>query len=77
MSLPTPRNDYEIVVPDNETEEVVDENKTNSIEDQADLDTKREKELEEKRKKSIIFYDNMLSKICNNYVFFKVPLLSP
>jgi len=47
-SLPAPRNDYEIVVPDNEMEDTPDETHTNIIEDQADLDLKRDKDLEEK-----------------------------
>lgn len=46
-SLPAPRNDYEIVVPDNESEENIDETQTNAVEDQADIDRRREKELEE------------------------------
>lgn len=50
LSLPTPRNDYEIVVPDNETDENADDMQTSNIEDQADIDMRREKQLEEESK---------------------------
>lgn len=50
MSLPAPKNDYEIVALDTEPEEGLDANQGDIIEDQADIDLKREKEAEEKRK---------------------------
>ncbi|GAB1598639.1 cell division cycle 5-like protein [Argonauta hians] len=45
-ALPTPKNDYEIVVPENESMEVEEEGeqKENSVEDQADIDARNLKE---------------------------------
>ncbi|XP_050079283.1 cell division cycle 5-like protein [Anopheles maculipalpis] len=45
-SLPTPRNDYEIVVPDNETDEAADDGSMDvdqMVPDQADVDEKRKR----------------------------------
>ncbi|CAG4991784.1 unnamed protein product [Parnassius apollo] len=49
QSLPTPRNDYEIVVPEESDEPMETSNATNSIEDQADADARMIQEQEEKR----------------------------
>ncbi|XP_076655106.1 cell division cycle 5-like protein [Halictus rubicundus] len=53
-SLPTPRNDYEIVVPEGETR---DENAstpaTEIVEDQADIDARQQQELMEQRKREL------------------------
>lgn len=48
-SLPTPRNDYEIVVPDSEEEMEAPVEAANSVEDQADVDTRYLAELKAKR----------------------------
>lgn len=54
-SLPTPKNDYEIVVPDEEQEEEVTETTELSVEDQADIDAKRiEAEKERKRQEMLL-----------------------
>ncbi|XP_076655110.1 cell division cycle 5-like protein [Halictus rubicundus] len=53
-SLPTPRNDYEVVVPEGETR---DENAstpaTEIVEDQADIDARQQQELMEQRKREL------------------------
>lgn len=54
-SLPTPKNDYEIVVPDEEQEEEFPESTELSVEDQADIDAKRiEAEKEKKRQEMLL-----------------------
>jgi pre-mRNA-splicing factor CDC5/CEF1 len=47
--LPTPKNDYEIVVPDSEEEMEAPVEAGNNIEDQADLDARYLAELKAKR----------------------------
>lgn len=44
--MPTPKNDYEIVVPENENMDVEEESdqKENPVEDQADIDARELKE---------------------------------
>ncbi|CAG4918817.1 unnamed protein product [Colias eurytheme] len=49
QSLPTPRNDYEIVVPDQDNDDQMDTSNENGVEDQADKDARMAKEQEEKR----------------------------
>lgn len=49
QSLPTPRNDYEIVVPDESDEPMESSRTTDNVEDQADADARMLKEQEEKR----------------------------
>lgn len=45
-TLPTPRNDYEIVVPENETKEDGTDDQTDEVvEDQADIDARRQQEI--------------------------------
>ncbi|XP_043491814.1 cell division cycle 5-like protein, partial [Polistes fuscatus] len=54
IALPTPRNDYEIVVPDDET---IDENTSTPandiVEDQADIDVRQQQELLEQKKREL------------------------
>lgn len=52
-SLPTPRNDYEIVVPESEEETETPVEAGNSIEDQADVDARYIAELKAKRKQEM------------------------
>lgn len=49
--LPTPRNDYEIVLPENEqSDHHGDGHQGDYVEDQADLDAKRLREIEQESK---------------------------
>ncbi|KAI4473306.1 hypothetical protein M0804_015407 [Polistes exclamans] len=54
IALPTPRNDYEIVVPDDET---INENTSTPandiVEDQADIDVRQQQELLEQKKREL------------------------
>lgn len=50
-ALPTPKNDYEIVVPEHE-EEQQEETMERMVEDQADLDARAQAELKAKRKQT-------------------------
>lgn len=50
-ALPTPKNDYEIVVPEHE-EEQKEETMEKMVEDQADLDARAQAELKAKRKQT-------------------------
>ncbi|XP_060820582.1 cell division cycle 5-like protein isoform X1 [Bombus pascuorum] len=53
-ALPTPRNDYEIVVPEGETKnEDITSTTTEIVEDQADIDARQQQELIEQRKKEL------------------------
>ena len=54
-SLPTPRNDYEIVVPESEEEMEPHVETGNTIEDQADVDARYLAELKAKRKTIVIY----------------------
>ncbi|XP_049869626.1 cell division cycle 5-like protein [Pectinophora gossypiella] len=49
QSLPTPRNDYEIVVPEQEGEEAAEWTPAAAVEDQADADARMQLEQEERR----------------------------
>jgi pre-mRNA-splicing factor CDC5/CEF1 len=62
-SLPTPRNDYEIVVPESEEQTEIPVEAGNSVEDQADVDARYIAELKAKRKqgKSSVFVINTTS----------------
>lgn len=53
-ALPTPRNDYEIVVPEGETkDDSATAPATEIVEDQADIDARQQQELIEQRKKEL------------------------
>ncbi|XP_002024646.2 cell division cycle 5-like protein [Drosophila miranda] len=52
-TLPTPRNDYEIVVPEQEDSEAMDTSTEPAIEDQADVDARLLAEQEAKRKREL------------------------
>ncbi|XP_043248665.1 cell division cycle 5-like protein [Colletes gigas] len=53
-ALPTPRNDYEIVVPEGETkDESAATPTTEIVEDQADIDARQQQELMEQRKREL------------------------
>ena len=50
QSLPTPRNDFEIVIPENMESETADQNEeTEFHEDQADIDLRMSEEIARKR----------------------------
>ncbi|EDW79544.1 uncharacterized protein Dwil_GK20537 [Drosophila willistoni] len=52
-TLPTPRNDYEIVVPEQDDSEPMETSQEPAIEDQADVDARILAEQEEKRKREL------------------------
>ncbi|XP_043464216.1 cell division cycle 5-like protein [Leptopilina heterotoma] len=52
-SLPTPRNDYEIVVPEDETDEIGQTSMNDIIEDQADVDARKQQEIIEQKQREL------------------------
>ncbi|XP_033224510.1 cell division cycle 5-like protein [Belonocnema kinseyi] len=52
-TLPTPRNDYEIVVPEEETDENSMISANDVVEDQADIDARKQQEILEQRKREL------------------------
>lgn len=61
-SLPTPKNDYEIVVPDDEQEEEPSESATLSVEDQADIDATRIAAEKERRRQEMLLRSHVIQR---------------
>lgn len=61
-SLPTPKNDYEIVVPDDEQEEDTMESASMSVEDQADIDSKRVAAEKERLRKEMLLRSQVIQR---------------
>ncbi|XP_047525710.1 cell division cycle 5-like protein [Pieris napi] len=64
LSLPTPRNDYEIVVPDQDNEESSESSFESRIEDQADADAKFARDQEEKRQAALALRSAAIRRGC-------------
>ncbi|XP_041970783.1 cell division cycle 5-like protein [Aricia agestis] len=64
LSLPTPRNDYEIVVPETEGEEPSEAAAAPAVEDQADADARLMRESEEKRLAALALRSTAIQKNC-------------
>ncbi|GJQ84593.1 hypothetical protein Trydic_g10205 [Trypoxylus dichotomus] len=61
-SLPTPKNDYEIVVPEREEMETQEAVHNQSVEDQADVDARREAELKEKAARELALRSQVIQR---------------
>ncbi|CRK87522.1 CLUMA_CG001323, isoform A [Clunio marinus] len=61
-SLPTPKNDYEIVVPEDEEDEEPMESATISIEDQAEIDAKRVEAEKERLRKEMLLRSQVIQR---------------
>lgn len=61
-SLPTPKNDYEIVVPDDEQEDEPSESAMISVEDQADIDEKRAQAEKERQRKELLLRSQVIQR---------------
>lgn len=61
-SLPTPKNDYEIVVPDDDQEDETMESASLSVEDQADIDAKRVAAENERLRKEMLLRSQVIQR---------------
>lgn len=61
-SLPTPKNDYEIVLPDDDHEDEPSESTAVSVEDQADIDTKRMEAEKERLRKEMLLRSQVIQR---------------
>lgn len=61
-SLPTPKNDYEIVVPDDDQEEEPSESASISVEDQADIDAKRIAAQKERQRQEMLLRSQVIQR---------------
>ncbi|CAG9765204.1 unnamed protein product [Ceutorhynchus assimilis] len=61
-SLPTPKNDYEIVVPDNEEQTIPEQAQEKSIEDQADVDMRYQEEMKAKAAKELLLRSQVIQR---------------
>ncbi|KAL7029384.1 hypothetical protein ACKWTF_006218 [Chironomus riparius] len=75
-SLPTPKNDYEIVVPDEEQEEMS-ESTEMSIEDQADVDAKRMEEEKERKRQALLLRSHVIQRDLPRPIEINTTMLRP
>ncbi|XP_046435737.1 cell division cycle 5-like protein [Neodiprion virginianus] len=77
-TLPTPRNDYEIVVPEGEgDDEKGNESSDNIIEDQADIDARRQQEIIEQQKRDLAQRSQVIQRDMPRPVDINMNILRP